>query len=141
MCTMPAISSTSHGQSMMGHCWWACGQNFQEAAHGVWCWLACTSTSTGDIMMWPIACHTHWPPRTARRGLGCCTGKAGWVPCGVVSGEHPGPGGDLGAALDTTPRYWPREIGINTPVAHHLACHQGATVEQPYPPMPTPCPN
>ena len=34
-----------------------------------------------------------------------------------------------------------REIGMSTPMAHHLARHRDATVGQPYPSMPTPCPN
>ena len=138
---MPAISSASHGQSMMWHCWWVSSQNYQETVHGVWCWLACTGTSTGATRMQPIACHTRWPPATARRGLRCCVEKASSVPSRVASGEHPGPGGDPGAALDAAPRHQPRGIGADTPMAHHLTCHQGATAEHPYPLMLTPCPS
>ena len=54
---------------------------------------------------------------TARRGLRCCVEEAASAPHGVASGEHPGP------ALNTAPRHWPWGIGMDAPVAHHLACH------------------
>ena len=126
---------------MMGRCWWVSGQNFQETARGVRCWLAYTGTSTGAMRTQPIACHTSWPLWTARRGLRCCIEKAGSALHGVASREHPGPGGDPGAALNTAPRYQPKGIGADTPAAHHLTRHRGATVGHPCPPMPTPCPN
>ena len=126
---------------MIGHCWWAGSRNFQGTAHGVWCWVACTSTSTRATRMWPIAHHTHWPPGTARRGLRCCIEGAGSAPHWVASGEHPGPGGDPGAALNAAPRHWPRGIGMDAPMAHPLAHHQGTNVGQPYPLMSTPCPS
>ena len=106
----------------------------------LWCTVpACTSTSTGATRTWPTAHHTRWPPGIARRGLRHCIEGAGSVPCGVASGEHPGPGGDPGAALDATPRCWPRGIGMDAPMAHPLVRHQGATAGQPYPL--TPCPS
>ena len=77
----------------------------------------CIYTSTGAARMWPIAHHTRWPPGTARRGLRCCVKKVGSASHGVASGEHPGPGGDPGAALNATPRYQPRGIGADTPAA------------------------
>ena len=126
---------------MMGHCWWVSCLSFQETTHGVQYWPACTGTSTGAVRMWPIAHHTCWPPGTARRGLRCCVKKAGSALHGVASGEHPGPGGDPGAALNATPGYRPRGIGADTPVAHHLTCRGGATVGHPCPPLPTPCPS
>ena len=92
-------------------------------------------------MMWPIACHTCWPPGTARRGLRHCIKKASSAPHGVASGEHPGPGEDPGAALDATSGQWPRGIGVDTPTACHLTRHQGATVGHPYPPLLTPYPS
>ena len=88
-----------------------------------------------------IARHTHWPPGTARRGLRSCIEVAGSAPHGVASGEHPGPGRDPGAALNATPRHQHRGIGMDAPTAHPLAHHRGATVGQPYPLMPMPCPS
>ena len=137
----PVISNALCGWFMMGHCWWVSSPSFQETACGVQCWLACTSTSTGAVRMQPIARHTHCPPGTARRGLRCCVERAGSALNGVASREHPGPGGDPGAALDATPGHWPRGIGAETPMAHHLTHHQGATVGDPYPLMLTPCPS
>ena len=52
-------SSASRGWSMMAHCWWACGPNFQAIALGAWCWPGYISISTGVVMRWPIACHRH----------------------------------------------------------------------------------
>ena len=50
-------SNASHGQFMMGHCWWVGGLSFQETASGVLCWQASTSTFTGATMMRPTDCH------------------------------------------------------------------------------------
>ena len=138
---MPAILNASCGQSMMGHCWWACDLSFQETAHGVPCWLASTRTCTGAAMTWPTACHIRWPLGTARSRLRCFIRREGLALCGVASGEHPGPGGGPGAALDTTPGHQPKGVGAGTPTACHLTCHQVATTGDPHPLMPTPCPS
>ena len=126
---------------MMGHYWWACGPSFQETAHGVLCCPASTSTFTGAAMMWPTACHIRWPLGIARSGLRHFIRRQGSALCGVANREHPGPGTGPGAALDATPRHQPKGIGVGTPAACHLTCRQVATVGDPHPPLPTPCPS
>ena len=81
------------------------------------------------------------PLGIARRGLRHFIEREGSALCGVASGEHPGPGGGPGAALDATPGHWSRGVGAGTPTAHHLTHCQGATTGDPHPPMPTPCPS
>ena len=126
---------------MMGYCWWACDQSFQETIHGILCWPASTSTFTGAAMMRPTARHIRWPLGTARSGLRHFMGREGSALCGVASGEYPGPEGGPRAALDAAPRQWPKGVGAGTSVAHHLTHHLIATVGDPHPLMPTPCPS
>ena len=62
----------------------------------------------------------------------CCIEGAGSAPHEVARGEHPGPGGDPGAALNATPRHQSRGIGMDTPMAHPPCipsrCHCRATL-------------
>ena len=75
----------------------------------------------------------HCPPQTLaswdyQERTGTLSRGESWVLRGVATGEHPGPGEDLGAAPDATPRCQLLRIGADTPAAHCPTlprCHCG----------------
>ena len=65
-------------------------------------------------------------------GWGTVSRRPDWLH-GVDISKDPGPG----VVLDTAPGHWPRGIGVDTPVAHHLTHHQNAAAGHPCALMPT----
>ena len=138
---MPTTSNALCGQFIMGHCWWGGDLSYLGTASGAPYWWTPSSTFTGATMMWPIACHIHKPLGIVRRGPRCFTGREDWALGRAATREHPGPGEDPGVTPDITPGCQVLGIGANTPAAHHPTRCQDATVGNPYPQVPIPCPS